>query len=1090
MAKHAKKRTVGHARKKSVPKGLIIGSGITAGVAVLAAVAILLLHNGVLDLAVSAVRSLFDGAGSSSSEPLDPSSGTAPQPDDVSQPEKPYEPVPEIPGNFAHPDEMRGAWLVAGVDYLTAGTDTGDEVKAQIDAAFATLQEWGFNTVILPLTYNGQPLYPSAQQETVTLTAGDGTAFDPLQYIVSSAKAAGLYTYAVFDLHVGDENGLDPTLTADREKLYALAAEVAPLYAFDGFLLENYSYALGKTGSYAAYMEQAPGSGFEAFVQESVEAAVSEVIRAFKAVNNDFFVGLLANAVWAHQRTDERGSATDAVYEEYTDGHADSRAFVESGLVDFVMIKDYYSTDHATANFTNILRWWSALCGEANVPLYVAHAANRAGEDSAGWSSPSQLSLQLLTCRDYGSWKGSAFYTLSALRQNPDGSTDALLKAFDGTLMSEYITDKLEVTNPSGTNYTTVESKLVLQGSADPNFPLTMNGAAIELTELGGFDIPVTLSPGRNTFTFEHKGETVTYVVTYKVTVIKEIAPTENMTVTGGSTLAVSAIIRKGSSAYVSFNGTRYDMASSPLQGDEAGMAEYSDFERYTANITLPGGRVGQTQALGAFTVYASYNGLEESQTGGAVTIEALPQEELPPVDLPGIGDLNPPDPSTGGSVLASGQIVEITNNYAETFNTAPPVEDYSRPTNAYLPKGTTDYLARPYYLGSTTYYQLGSGIRIYAKDARLGGGADFTANTAVVNDVTVGATHTTIQFGFSWRVPYNVQLLPQSYRDTSSSHQPNYTITEQTTEYVDITFYYTTAVSGTPDVSGSPLFSRAEWIQGSGSSYTLRLYLRNKGQFYGYSVVWDADNNLNFAFRYPPNVSGNPSDAPLKGVRICIDPGHGGNSIGAVGYVGGEQILEKVLTLKLSLRLRDKLVALGASVTMSRTGDTNPSMDSRVDMARNNGTDMLISIHVDAGGGSGSSIHYFNEYSYEASKLIWQKMHEVEERRGIGNRAEPYRWNPFQLARCHDTTAFLIECGFIDRAIDLEALIRESYQDELTNAIAAGITQYFQSRPVLAAAQSTSAPLSVPSAEPVVQPAMAASFSLLSRERRRFTVV
>ena len=111
---------------------------------------------------------------------------------------------------------------------------------------------------------------------------------------------------------MGDENGLDPTLTADREKLYALAAEVAPLYAFDGFLLENYSYALGKTGSYAAYMEQAPGSGFEAFVQESVEAAVSEVIRAFKAVNNDFFVGLLANAVWAHQRTDERGSATDA----------------------------------------------------------------------------------------------------------------------------------------------------------------------------------------------------------------------------------------------------------------------------------------------------------------------------------------------------------------------------------------------------------------------------------------------------------------------------------------------------------------------------------------------------------------------------------------------------------------------------------------------------------------------------------------------------------------------------------------------------------------------------------------------------------
>ncbi|MFR1436162.1 MAG: hypothetical protein ACLSS9_13220 [Acutalibacteraceae bacterium] len=41
MAKHVKKRTVSHARKKSVPKGVIIGSSITAVVAVLAVVTII-----------------------------------------------------------------------------------------------------------------------------------------------------------------------------------------------------------------------------------------------------------------------------------------------------------------------------------------------------------------------------------------------------------------------------------------------------------------------------------------------------------------------------------------------------------------------------------------------------------------------------------------------------------------------------------------------------------------------------------------------------------------------------------------------------------------------------------------------------------------------------------------------------------------------------------------------------------------------------------------------------------------------------------------------------------------------------------------
>ena len=1088
MAKHVKKRTFIHARKKKVPKGVIIGSSITAGVAVLAAVTILLLQNGVLDMAVSAVHSLFGGAETSSSEPLDPSSDTAPQPDDVSRPEKPYEPVPEIPGNFAHPDEMRGAWLVAGEDYLIAETDTGDKVKAQIDAAFATLQEWGFNTVILPLSYNGQPLYPSALMETFSLTAGDGTAFDPLQYIVSSAKAAGMYTYAVFDLHTGDEDGLDPTLAADRDRLHALAAEVAPLYAFDGFLLENYSYALGKTGSYAAYMEQVPGSGFEAFVQESVEAAVTEVIRAFKAVNNDFFVGLLANAVWAHQRVDERGSATDGVYEEYSDGHADSRAFVEAGLVDFVMVKDYYSTDHATANFTNILRWWSTLCGEANVPLYVAHAANRAGEDSAGWSSPSQLSLQLLTCRDYGSWKGSAFYTLSALKKNPDGSTDALLKAFDGSLMSEYIGDKLKVTNPSGTNYTTIESKMALQGSADPNFPLIMNGTEIELNEYGNFSVSVTLSPGKNTFTFEHKGETVVYTVTYKVTVMKEVSPTDALEVDGGSMIMVTAIVRKGSTAYVLLNGQRTNMVSAPLEGEFS--EEYSDFERYTAYLTLPEGIVGQAQNLGAIKVYASCNGLEESMTGSNVTIKAKPQEVLPPIDLPGLEDLDPPDPSAGGEVLASGkQIVEITNHYAQTFNGGTYTDDYSRPTNAYLPMGTTDYYVKTVY-GSTTYYLLGSGRRVYKKDARLGSVTNFTANTAQVGDVVVGASHTTLKLGFSWRVPYNVQLLPQDYYNPALNQQPNYTITAQTTEYIDITFHYTTDVSGTPDFSGSPLFRRAEWREGSDNTYILRLYLRNKGQFYGYSVVWDNENNLNFSFKHPTSIAGNSSSQPLKGVRVVIDPGHGGGSSGAVGKIGDTDILEKDLTLKYGLLLKDKLIAAGATVTMTRNGDTNPDLNGRTDPARNNGTDLYISIHMDAAGvssASGSTVFYFYEYGRDVAELVSNSMRVVENKYGIGNRSQPYRWQFYEVAQIQDTPALLIECGFIDTD-DLVQLIKPTYQDQLMQAVVDGVINYFRALPNYSA-RSASVPLSAPQTEPAAQPALPADSVVPVYGRRRFTV-
>ncbi|HBT66017.1 MAG TPA: N-acetylmuramoyl-L-alanine amidase, partial [Ruminococcaceae bacterium] len=51
---------------------------------------------------------------------------------------------------------------------------------------------------------------------------------------------------------------------------------------------------------------------------------------------------------------------------------------------------------------------------------------------------------------------------------------------------------------------------------------------------------------------------------------------------------------------------------------------------------------------------------------------------------------------------------------------------------------------------------------------------------------------------------------------------------------------------------------------------------------------------------------------------------------------------------------LRDKLVSKGATVVMTRTGDTlpdnalsPPSMYARTNFARNNYTDLFISIHM-----------------------------------------------------------------------------------------------------------------------------------------------
>ncbi len=82
-------------------------------------------------------------------------------------------------------------------------------------------------------------------------------------------------------------------------------------------------------------------------------------------------------------------------------------------------------------------------------------------------------------------------------------------------------------------------------------------------------------------------------------------------------------------------------------------------------------------------------------------------------------------------------------------------------------------------------------------------------------------------------------------------------------------------------------------------------------------------------------------------GVTICLDPGHGGTSTGAVG----EYILEKDVVLEVALQLHNWLNQIpGVSfAALTRDGDYNVSLQARTDYANSWGFDYFISIHENA---------------------------------------------------------------------------------------------------------------------------------------------
>ena len=83
-----------------------------------------------------------------------------------------------------------------------------------------------------------------------------------------------------------------------------------------------------------------------------------------------------------------------------------------------------------------------------------------------------------------------------------------------------------------------------------------------------------------------------------------------------------------------------------------------------------------------------------------------------------------------------------------------------------------------------------------------------------------------------------------------------------------------------------------------------------------------------------------------LEGIKICLDPGHGGQAYLPNYKRGPTGLREAEANLRVALYLRDFLTEAGAIVFMTRTDDSFVSIPDRSEIANKNAVDFLISIH------------------------------------------------------------------------------------------------------------------------------------------------
>ena len=92
--------------------------------------------------------------------------------------------------------------------------------------------------------------------------------------------------------------------------------------------------------------------------------------------------------------------------------------------------------------------------------------------------------------------------------------------------------------------------------------------------------------------------------------------------------------------------------------------------------------------------------------------------------------------------------------------------------------------------------------------------------------------------------------------------------------------------------------------------------------------------------------VGSQQAQATLRGVKIGIDPGHGGSDTGAVGPTG---LKEADVNLSTAQAANNYFLGDGAIVFMTRMTDTTMSLTSRTDYFNSNNVDRAISIHHNA---------------------------------------------------------------------------------------------------------------------------------------------
>ncbi len=184
-------------------------------------------------------------------------------------------------------------------------------------------------------------------------------------------------------------------------------------------------------------------------------------------------------------------------------------------------------------------------------------------------------------------------------------------------------------------------------------------------------------------------------------------------------------------------------------------------------------------------------------------------------------------------------------------------------------------------------------------------------------------------------------------------------------------------------------------------------------------------------------------AEYPLIGKIVYLDAGHGGVDPGAF-Y---ENVYEKDINLEITLKLRDNLKKLGATVYLTRNDDydlSNPNanlrkrsdLGNRAKMINDSNANLYLSIHLNSMANtkwSGAQVFYddINEKNIDIANKFQKYFNKY-----LNSDRKVSEINNLYMYKNINIPGVLLELGFISNSNDRKNLLNDKYKNHIVKVI------------------------------------------------------